>query len=121
MKKLILGVVFILGFQAHANEDLYKCQGQNTRLEIVWDYFGNGVKETVKGQSQGKVISFENDANFFTRKLDPNYEYKFFKDPASTTMVRMVEPDENSVDDATRVGKLMMDGKEIELLCFAPQ
>lgn len=119
MKSLLVGSIILLAsFVAHADDDKYICGGNGVRLSLVWDYFGQGLTETVQGKYQEKVFSFTADPNFPARRVDPDYKYKFFKDPKSETLVRMEEPDLSSVDDPGRFGTLFIDGKQISLDCL---
>lgn len=105
---------------ASVEDNLYRCEGQGVSLNIVWDYFGEGLDETVQGLFEGKKFSFVADPEFNVAKVDPQYENKYFKDPKSNTMVIMVEPDLATVDDPYRTGVIQIGGKEIAITCEAP-
>lgn len=124
--KLTILAALLFSFSAFANNN-YQCQGKNLKMVLTLDWFGEGIKEEVRGNYNGIAFKYSPQENYRPspdiRKepystIEGMQTYSYYKHPQADIVIRVTDPTLASIDDLYFTGVLFINGTQVKFECY---
>lgn len=124
--KLTILATLLFSFSALANNS-YQCQGKNLKMIMTLDWFGEGIKEEIRGTYNGTSFKYSPQQDYRPtpdiRKepystIEGLQTFSYYKHPQADIVIRVTDPTVATVDDLYFNGLLIINGSKVNFECF---